>query len=102
MQENLENVKLLARDLRNGKEFPCSLRETLADHVLATRAVDKCRAVLVGWQGEYHSNSPLDQRRLKFSEIDYHTIRSSRARGPITRSNVLTKIGGCDARYDAR
>jgi hypothetical protein len=92
MQENLENVKLLARDLRNGKEYPRSSRETLADDVLATRAVDKCRAVLVGWQGEYYSNSPFDQRWLKFSEFDNHACRSSRARGPITRSNVLTKM----------
>ncbi len=28
MKENLEKVKLLARDLRNGKEFPRSPRET--------------------------------------------------------------------------
>jgi len=50
MKENLEKVKLLARDLRNGKEFPRSPRETLGGYVLAARAVDKCRAVLVGWQ----------------------------------------------------
>lgn len=54
MKDNLEKVKLLARDLRNGKEFPRSPRETLAGYVLAARAVDKCRAVLVGWEGEYH------------------------------------------------
>ncbi|TLY29238.1 MAG: DUF5069 domain-containing protein, partial [Nitrospirae bacterium] len=46
MKENLEKVKLLARDLRNGKEFPRSPRETLGGYVLAARAVDKCRAVL--------------------------------------------------------
>ena len=94
MQENLEKAKLLARDLWNGKEYPRSSRETLADHVLATRAVDKCHAVLVGWQGEYHSNCPLDQRWLKISEIDNHAFRSSRARGPITRTNVLIKKEG--------
>ena len=74
MQENLENVKLQARDLWNGKEYPRSSREPLAEYVLATRAVDKCRAVLVGWQGEYQSNYPLDQRRLNFAEIDYPHI----------------------------
>jgi hypothetical protein len=42
----------------------------------AARALDKCRAVLVGWQGEYHSNCPLDQRWLKFAEIDYGAYRS--------------------------
>ncbi len=70
MKEHLEEVKLLARDLRNGNEFPRSPRETLGGYVLAARAVDKCRAVFVGWQGEYHFNSPLDQTWLKFVEID--------------------------------
>jgi hypothetical protein len=75
MKENLEKVQLLARDLRNGKQFPRSPRETLGGYVLAARAVDKCRAVLVGWQGEFHSNCPLDQRWLKFAEIDYGAFR---------------------------
>lgn len=75
MKENLEKVKLLARDLRNGKEFPRSPRETLAGYVLAARAVGKCRAVLVGRQGEFHSNCPLDQRWLKFAEIEYGAFR---------------------------
>ena len=35
MNANLEKVKLLARDLRDGKEFPRSPRETLAGYVLA-------------------------------------------------------------------
>jgi len=50
MDKNLEKVKLLARDLRDGKQFPRSPRATLAGYVLAPRAVDKCRAVLVGWK----------------------------------------------------
>src|SRR4029450_8863188 len=81
MDKNLEKVKLLARDLRNGKQFPRSPRQTLAGYVLTARAVDKCRAVLVGWEGEYHSNSPLDQRWLKFAEIDYDEFRSFVASG---------------------
>ena len=52
MKPNLEKVKLLTRDLRNGKEYPRSPRETLGGYVLAARAVDKCRAVLAGRQGE--------------------------------------------------
>src|SRR5258705_4324393 len=71
MKEHLETVELLARDLRNGKEFPRSPRETLASYVLAARALDKCRADLVGWEGEYHSNCPLDQTWLRFAELDY-------------------------------
>ena len=81
MDKNLEKVKLLARDLRDGKQFPRSPRATLAGYVLAPRAVDKCRAVLAGWEGEYHSNCPLDQRWLKFAEIDYDEFRSFVASG---------------------
>ncbi len=79
MNKNLEKVKLLARDLRNGKQFPRSPRATLAGYVLAARAIDKCRAVLLGWEGEYHC--PLDQRWLKFAEIDYDDFRSFVATG---------------------
>src|SRR5205823_5542524 len=92
MKENLEKVRLLARDLRNGKEFPRSPRETLSGYVLAARAVDKCRAVLVGWQGEYHSNCPLDQRWLKFAEINYDAFRLFVATGA-TDDEIVAWIG---------
>jgi hypothetical protein len=81
MHENLEKVKLLTRDLRDGKEFPRSPRTTLGGYVLAARALDKCRAVLMDWHGEYHSNCPLDQRWLNFAEIDYDEFRSLVATG---------------------
>jgi hypothetical protein len=81
MTSNLDKVKQLAPDLRNGNEFPRSPRETLAGYVLAARALDKCRADLVGRQGEYHSNCPLDQRWLNFAEIDYDRFRSFVATG---------------------
>jgi hypothetical protein len=92
MNENLEKVKLLARDLRDGKQFPRSPRQTLAGYVLAPRAVDKCRAVLVSWEGEYHSNCPLDQRWLKFAEIDYDEFRSFVASGA-TDDEIAAWIG---------
>src|SRR6188474_2447290 len=79
--ENIEKVKLLAPDLRDGKEYPRSPRVTLAGYVLAARAVDKCRAVLAGCEGEYHSNCPLDQLWLKFAEIDYDAFRDFVATG---------------------
>jgi hypothetical protein len=92
MQENLEKVKLQARDLRSGKEFPRSPRERLAGYVLAARALDKCRAVLVGWQGEFHSNCPLDQRWLNFAEIKYDAYKSFVATGA-TDEEVAGWIG---------
>jgi len=91
MKENLEKVKLLARDLREDKEYPRSPRATLGGYVLAARAVDKCRAVLVGWEGEYHSNCPLDQRWLKFAEIDYDAFRAFVATGA-TDDEIATWI----------
>ena len=81
MKSDLKKVKLLTRDLRDGKRFPRSPRETLGGYALAARAVDKCRAVLVGWQGEYHSNCPLDQQWLTFAEIDYYAFKSFVATG---------------------
>ncbi len=81
IKEDLEKVKLLARDLRDGKDFPRSPRETLGGYVLAARALDKCRADLVGLQGEYHLNCGLDQRWLGFAEVDYDLFRSFVATG---------------------
>ena len=67
--ENLEKVKLLARDLREGKEFPRSPRATLGGYVLAARAVDKCRATLVGTQGDYIYGCPMDRSFLSAAGI---------------------------------
>ena len=75
MREDLEKVKALARDLRDDKESPRRPHETLAGYALAARALDKCRATLVGWQGEYYSNCPLDQRWLTFAAIDYEAFK---------------------------
>src|SRR5438094_10659739 len=93
MNKGLEKVKLLARDLRDGKEFPRSPRTTLAGYVLAARAVDKCRAVLAASEGEYHSNCPLDQIWLKFAEIDYAAFRSFVASGA-TDDEVAGSVEG--------
>ncbi len=79
--ENLEKVKLLARDMRDDKEFPRSPRETLGGYVLAARALDKCRSALVGLEGEYHSNCPVDKRWLDFAEIEYDAFRQFVATG---------------------
>jgi hypothetical protein len=92
MKEDLAKVKLLARDLRDGKKFPRSPRAILAGYVLAARAVDKCRAVLVGRQGEYHSNCPVDQIWLKFTEIDYAAFKAFVATGA-TDDEIAAWIG---------
>ena len=92
MTPNLEKVQALARDLRDDKELPRKPRETLAGYALAARAVDKCRAVLVGWEGEYFSNCPLDQRWLTFAGIEYEAFKSFVATGA-TDEQIAEWIG---------
>ena len=76
---NQEKLKLLARDLT--KDYPRSPRDTFAGYVLAARAVDKCRAVLAGTGGEYHSGCPVDAMFLDFTEIAYDKFREFVATG---------------------
>ena len=75
----LDKVKLLAKDLT--KEFPRSPREMLAGCVIAARAVDKCRAVLAGTAGEYHSGCPVDAIFLDFAGIPYEKFKEFVATG---------------------
>ncbi|MEP5351922.1 MAG: DUF5069 domain-containing protein, partial [Luteolibacter sp.] len=52
--------------------FPRSPRDTsIGGYVVAARCVDKCRAVLNGTAGEYHSGCPLDEVWLDFAGIKY-------------------------------
>jgi hypothetical protein len=62
MNKNLEAVKKLAKDLR--KEEPRSADEELAGFPLAARCLDKCRATLLGIQGDYSYGCPMDRRFL--------------------------------------
>ena len=100
MKKNLQKLKLLAHDLREGKAFPRSPRETLAGYVIAARAVDKCRAVLAGWQGEYHSNCPVDQIWLNFAEIEYPAFKAIVATG--ATDDELSKWIGKNAKKRPR
>jgi hypothetical protein len=52
MATDLDKVKRYAQDLR--KNYPRSPREKLGDYVIAARCVDKCRAFLLGINGEYN------------------------------------------------
>ncbi|MCH6256004.1 DUF5069 domain-containing protein [Puniceicoccaceae bacterium K14] len=62
-----EKLKDLALDLTTS--VPASPRQTLAGYVVAKRALDKCRAVLAGTNGEYHFDCPLDNFFFGFAEI---------------------------------
>jgi hypothetical protein len=52
MKTNLDKVRTMAKDLRN--DYPRSPREKLGGYVIAARCVDKCRAFLLGINGEYN------------------------------------------------
>lgn len=52
------------------KSYPRSPRETLGGYIIAGRALDKCRAVLAGTNGEYHFDCPLDRMFFDFTGID--------------------------------
>jgi hypothetical protein len=52
MKTDLDKVKQLAKDLRKG--YPRSPREKLGGYVIAARCADKCRAFLIGMNGEYN------------------------------------------------
>ena len=49
---------------------PRSPRVRLGGYVILPRMLDKGRAQIVGKNGEYHYNCPLDQRFLSFAGID--------------------------------
>lgn len=52
MKSDLTKVKTLARDLT--KTYPRSPRELLGGYVIAARCADKCRAFLLGLNGDYN------------------------------------------------
>jgi hypothetical protein len=73
------NVANLAKDL--SKEFPASPRVTLAGYVIAQRCLEKCRSVLAGTAGEYHSGCPLDAIWLEFVGVAYDDFKAFVATG---------------------
>jgi hypothetical protein len=79
MRMNTEKVKQLAKDLR--KEEPRPAHERLAGFEIAARCLDKCRASLVGWQGDYKFGCPMDQMFFQESGVDQDEFRDYVATG---------------------
>ena len=77
--ENLNRVKELARDLR--REEPRQPSEELAGESYAARTLDKCRATLVGWNGEYNFGCPMDQHFFAETGIAMNDFRDFVATG---------------------
>ena len=74
-----ERVKELARDLRT--QEPRSAYEELGGEQSAARALDKCRATLVGLNGDYVFGCPLDQHFFHETGIDQNAFRDFVATG---------------------
>lgn len=77
--ETNPNLQALAKNLTT--DFPRSPRETLAGYVVAARALDKCRAVLAGTNGEYHFDCPLDKTFFEFAGISGDAFKAFVATG---------------------
>jgi hypothetical protein len=74
-----ERVKELARDLRTQEPRPGY--EELGGEEGAARALDKCRATLVGINGDYQFGCPLDQHFFHETGIDQHAFQDFVASG---------------------
>lgn len=63
------------------KQPPRSARVRLGGYVILPRMLDKGRATIVGKNGEYHYNCPLDQQFLNFAGIDAEALKAELAAG---------------------
>ncbi|MDB6067072.1 MAG: uncharacterized protein JWR26_3280 [Pedosphaera sp.] len=79
MSTQIDAVKKLARDLR--KEEPRSPDEKLGGFALAARCVDKCRASILGWEGDYKYGCPMDQEFLEAAGIEKEQFKEYIATG---------------------
>ena len=77
--ENLNKVKELALDLR--REEPRSSHEELGGEPHAARTLDKCRATLLGWNGDFQFGCPMDQHFFQETGIDKNEFREYVATG---------------------
>jgi hypothetical protein len=78
--------KIPAPDLT--QRAPRSVRVRLGGYALLPRMLDKGRAELIGKNGEYHYNCPLDQHILKFLGVDAEELKAELAKGR-TDSQIL-------------
>jgi len=60
---------------------PRSMRVRLGGYVILPRMLDKCRATLVGKNGEYRYDCPLDKNFFAFAGIDAETLKAEVAKG---------------------
>jgi hypothetical protein len=69
------STPIITEDL--AKKAPHSPRQRIGGFVIASRAVDKCRATLAGTPGEYHYDCPLDNMLFSFKGITGAQFRTA-------------------------
>ncbi|MEO6184536.1 MAG: DUF5069 domain-containing protein [Verrucomicrobiota bacterium] len=79
MKTNLAALELLAKNLR--KQEPRHASEELAGYPMAARCLDKCRASLLGWQGDFTYGCPMDREFLTEAGLDLNEFRDFVATG---------------------
>ena len=75
----MSNANIQAPDLT--QRAPRSPRVRLGGYVVLPRLLDKGRATIVGKNGEYHYNCPLDQGFLAFVGVDAEALSEQLATG---------------------
>ena len=69
------NTPIIARNLT--QQAPHSPRDRIGGFVIASRAVDKCRASLAGTLGDYHYDCPLDNQLFSFKGINGEQFKAA-------------------------
>ena len=80
---------------------PRSPRTRLGGYALLPRMLDKGRAELVGKNGEFHFNCPVDQSLLSFIGVDAEALKAELATGRATEksSNGSKRMRSPSARH---
>ena len=63
------------------KQPPRSARVRLGGYVILPRMLDKGRATIIGKNGDFHYNCPLDKRFLEFVGVDADKLKDQLAAG---------------------
>lgn len=79
MTENLEKVRRHARDLRT--QEPRGAHEQLAGLPMGKRTLDKCRASLLGHEGDFRFGCPMDQEFFRDAGVSQKQFRDFVASG---------------------
>ena len=79
MKMNREKLATLAKDLR--QQDPRSAHEKLAGFEMAARTLDKCRASLLGIEGDFRFGCPMDQEFFHDAGIDQKEFEAVVAKG---------------------